>query len=132
MLGPVLARVLQAYEAQYDDGRELLVPLDNQAQLTHLLAYLPEASRTPLVLLIPTLQQDSALLAGLRQQGCTLALREIGSTTAAQLAAGWPVRYWLPQGDDDDDDGELLQPLARRLGLVPLQVLATRETRSLA
>ncbi|MGL6309943.1 diguanylate cyclase domain-containing protein [Aeromonas veronii] len=129
VLGPVLARVLQAYEAQYADGRALLVPLDNQAQLTHLLAYLPEASRTPLVLLVPTLQPDGALLAGLRQQGCTLALREIGSTTSAQLAAGWPVRYWLPQGDDD---GELLQPLARRLGLVPLQVLAARETRSLA
>ncbi|KAB0673775.1 diguanylate cyclase [Aeromonas veronii] len=129
VLGPVLARVLQTHEAQYADGRALLVPLDNQAQLTHLLAYLPGASRTPLVLLVPMLQQDGALLAGLRQQGCTLALREIGSTTAAQLAAGWPVRYWLPQGDDD---GELLQPLARRLGLVPLQVLAARETRSLA
>ncbi|MCF5879548.1 diguanylate cyclase [Aeromonas veronii] len=127
--GPVLARVLQIHEAQYADGRALLVPLDNQAQLTHLLAYLPGSSRTPLVLLIPTLQPDGALLAGLRQQGCTLALREIGSTTSAQLAAGWPVRYWLPQGDED---GELLQPLARRLGLVPLQVLAARETRSLA
>ncbi|HHQ4597767.1 TPA: GGDEF domain-containing protein, partial [Aeromonas veronii] len=79
--------------------------------------------------LIPTLQPDGVLLAGLRQQGCTLALREIGSTTSAQLAAGWPVRYWLPQGDDD---GELLQPLARRLRLAPLQVLAARETRSLA
>ncbi|MFM5549773.1 diguanylate cyclase domain-containing protein [Aeromonas veronii] len=79
VLGPVLARVLQAHEAQYADGRALLVPLDNQAQLTHLLAYLPEASRTPLVLLVPT-----------------------------------------------------LQPLARRLGLVPLQVLAAREIRSLA
>ncbi|QSR49687.1 sensor domain-containing diguanylate cyclase [Aeromonas veronii] len=129
VLGPVLARVLQTHEAQYADGRTLLVPLDNQAQLTHLLAYLPGSSRTPLVLLVPTLQPDGVLLAGLRQQGCTLALREIGSTTSAQLAAGWPVRYWLPQGDDD---GELLQPLARRLGLVPLQVLATRETRSLA
>ncbi|MBL0453882.1 diguanylate cyclase domain-containing protein [Aeromonas veronii] len=129
VLGPVLARVLQTHEAQYADGRALLVPLDNQAQLTHLLAYLPEASCTPLVLLVPTLQPDGALLAGLRQQGCTLALREIGSTTSAQLAAGWPVRYWLPQGDED---GELLQPLARRLGLVPLQVLAARETRSLA
>ncbi|HDX8425521.1 diguanylate cyclase domain-containing protein [Aeromonas veronii] len=129
VLGPVLARVLQTHEAQYADGRALLVPLDNQAQLTHLLAYLPEASCTPLVLLVPTLQPDGALLAGLRQQACTLALREIGSTTAAQLAAGWPVRYWLPQGDDD---GELLQPLARRLGLVPLQVLSARETRSLA
>ncbi|MEN3760742.1 GGDEF domain-containing protein [Aeromonas veronii] len=123
VLGPVLARVLQTHEAQYADGRTLLVPLDNQAQLTHLLAYLPGSSRTPLVLLVPTLQPDGVLLAGLRQQGCTLALREIGSTTSAQLAAGWPVRYWLPQGDDD---GELLQPLARRLGLVPLQVLATR------
>ncbi|WP_421348456.1 diguanylate cyclase domain-containing protein [Aeromonas veronii] len=129
VLGPVLARVLQTHEAQYADGRALLVPLDNQAQLTHLLAYLPGSSRTPLVLLIPTLQPDGVLLAGLRQQGCTLALREIGSTTSAQLAAGWPVRYWLPQGDDD---GELLQPLARRLGLVPLQVLAARKTRSLA
>ncbi|PXV53854.1 GGDEF domain-containing protein [Aeromonas veronii] len=129
VLGPVLARVLQTHEAQYADGRTLLVPLDNQAQLTHLLAYLPEASCTPLVLLVPTLQPDGALLAGLRQQGCTLALREIGSTTSAQLAAGWPVRYWLPQGDED---GELLQPLARRLGLVQLQVLAARETRSLA
>ncbi|WP_429099218.1 diguanylate cyclase domain-containing protein [Aeromonas veronii] len=129
VLGPVLARVLQTHEAQYADGRALLVPLDNQAQLTHLLAYLPGSSRTPLVLLIPTLQPDGVLLAGWRQQGCTLALREIGSTTSAQLAAGWPVRYWLPQGDDD---GELLQPLARRLGLVPLQVLAARETRSLA
>ncbi|HDO1328385.1 TPA: diguanylate cyclase [Aeromonas veronii] len=129
VLGPVLARVLQAHEAQYADSRALLVPLDNQAQLTHLLAYLPGSSRAPLVLLVPTLQQDGVLLAGLRQQGCTLALREIGSTTSAQLAAGWPVRYWLPQGDED---GELLQPLARRLGLVPLQVLATRETRSLA
>lgn len=129
VLGPVLARVLQTHEAQYADGRALLVPLDNQAQLTHLLAYLPGSSRTPLVLLIPTLQQDGALLAGLRQQGCTLALREIGSTTSAQLAAGWPVRYWLPRGDED---GELLQPLARRLWLVPLQVLAARETRSLA
>ncbi|HHQ4616233.1 TPA: diguanylate cyclase domain-containing protein [Aeromonas veronii] len=129
VLGPVLARVLQTHEAQYADGRALLVPLDNQVQLTHLLAYLPGSSRTPLVLLIPTLQPDGVLLAGLRQQGCTLALREIGSTTSAQLAAGWPVRYWLPQGDDD---GELLQPLARRLGLVPLQVLAARETRSLA
>ncbi|WP_368151084.1 diguanylate cyclase [Aeromonas sp. R2-4] len=129
VLGPVLARVLQTHEAQYADGRTLLVPLDNQAQLTHLLAYLPEASCTPLVLLVPTLQPDGALLAGLRQQGCTLALREIGSTTSAQLAAGWPVRYWLLQGDED---GELLQPLARRLGLVQLQVLAARETRSLA
>ncbi|MEN3800327.1 diguanylate cyclase [Aeromonas veronii] len=129
VLGPVLARVLQAHEAQYADGRAQLVPLDNQAQLTHLLAYLPGASCTPLVLLVPTLQPDGVLLAGLRQQGCTLALREIGSTTSAQLAAGWPVRYWLPQGDDD---GELLQPLAGRLGLVPLQVLAARETRSLA
>ena len=54
---------------------------------------------------------------------------DIGSATPAQLAAGWPVRYWLPQ---DDEHGELLQPLARRLGLVQLQVLADGEARQLA
>ncbi|MBL0636268.1 GGDEF domain-containing protein [Aeromonas dhakensis] len=129
VLGPVLARLLQAHEAQHGDGRALLLPLDNQAQLAHVVAYLPDASRTPRVLLVPALQPDTALLAGLRQQGCTLALRDIGSATPAQLAAGWPVRYWLPQ---DDEHGELLQPLARRLGLVQLQVLAGSEARQLA
>ncbi|MEV3840121.1 GGDEF domain-containing protein [Aeromonas dhakensis] len=129
VLGPVLARVLQAHEAKYGDGRVLLIPLDNQAQLAQVLACLPGTSRTPLVLLVPALQPDTALLAGLRQQGCTLALRDIGSATPAQLAAGWPVRYWLPQ---DDEHGELLQPLARRLGLVQLQVLAGSEARQLA
>ncbi|WP_336290495.1 sensor domain-containing diguanylate cyclase [Aeromonas dhakensis] len=129
VLGHVLARVLQAHEAKYGDGRVLLIPLDNQAQLAQVLACLPGTSRTPLVLLVPALQPDTALLAGLRQQGCTLALRDIGSATPAQLAAGWPVRYWLPQ---DDEHGELLQPLARRLGLVQLQVLAGGEARQLA
>ncbi|MFM5813447.1 GGDEF domain-containing protein [Aeromonas dhakensis] len=129
VLGPVLARLLQAHEAQHADGRALLLPLDNQAQLAHVVAYLPDASRTPRVLLVPALQPDAALLAGLRQQGCTLALRDIGSTTPAQLAAGWPVRYWLP---DDAEHCELLQPLARRLGLVQLQVLAGGEARQLA
>lgn len=76
VLGPVLARLLQAHEAQHGDGRALLFPLDNQAQLAHVVAYLPGASRTPRVLLVPTLLPDAALLAGLRQQGCTLALRE--------------------------------------------------------
>ncbi|WP_368159964.1 diguanylate cyclase [Aeromonas sp. R5-3] len=129
VLGPVLARLLQAHETLRGDGRALLVPLDNQAQLAQVLACLPGTSRTPLVLLVPALQPDTALLAGLRQQGCTLALRDIGSATPAQLAAGWPVRYWLPQ---DDEHGELLQPLARRLGLVQLQVLAGGEARQLA
>ncbi|HDZ8881745.1 GGDEF domain-containing protein [Aeromonas dhakensis] len=129
VLGPVLARLLQAHEAQHGDGRALLLPLDNQLQLAQVLACLPDASRTPRVLLVPALQPDTALLAGLRQQGCTLALRDIGSATPAQLAAGWPVRYWLPQ---DDEHGELLQPLARRLGLVQLQVLAGSEARQLA
>ncbi|HEA3084021.1 TPA: diguanylate cyclase [Aeromonas dhakensis] len=129
VLGPVLARLLQAHETLRGDGRALLVPLDNQAQLAQVLACLPGASRTPLVLLVPALQPDTALLAGLRQQGCTLALRDIGSATPAQLAAGWPVRYWLPQ---DDEHGELLQPLARRLGLVQLQVLTGSEARQLA
>ncbi|MGN5130019.1 diguanylate cyclase domain-containing protein [Aeromonas hydrophila] len=129
VLGPVLARLLQAHEAQHADGRALLLRLDNQAQLAHVVAYLPDASRTPRVLLMPTLQPDAALLAGLRQQGCTLALRDIGSATPAQLAAGWPVRYWLP---DDAEHSELLQPLARRLGLVQLQVLAGSEARQLA
>ncbi|WP_279450824.1 diguanylate cyclase domain-containing protein [Aeromonas dhakensis] len=129
VLGPVLARLLQAHGTLHGDGRSLLVPLDNQAQLAQVLACLPGASRTPLVLLVPALQPDTALLAGLRQQGCTLALRDIGSATPAQLAAGWPVCYWLPQ---DDEHGELLQPLARRLGLVQLQVLAGGEARQLA
>ncbi|WP_368206657.1 diguanylate cyclase [Aeromonas sp. s5] len=129
VLGPVLARLLQAHETLRGDGRALLVPLDNQAQLAQVLACLPGTSRTPLVLLVPALQPDAALLAGLRQQGCTLALRDIGCATPAQLAAGWPVRYWLPQ---DDEHGELLQPLARRLGLVQLQVLAGSEARQLA
>ncbi|WP_323972693.1 GGDEF domain-containing protein [Aeromonas hydrophila] len=129
VLGPVLARLLQAHEAQHGDGRALLLPLDNQAQLAHVVAYLPDASRTPRVLLVPALQPDAALLAGLRQQGCTLALRDIGSATPAQLAAGWPVRYWLP---DDAEHSELLQPLARRLGLVQLQMLAGSEARQLA
>ncbi|WP_421170354.1 diguanylate cyclase domain-containing protein [Aeromonas dhakensis] len=129
VLGPVLARLLQAHETLRGDGRALLLPLDNQAQLAHVVAYLPAASRTPLVLLVPALLPDAALLAGLRQQGCTLALRDIGSATPAQLAAGWPVRYWLPQ---DDEHGELLQPLAWRLGLVQLQVLAGSEARQLA
>ncbi|WP_279461214.1 GGDEF domain-containing protein [Aeromonas dhakensis] len=129
VLGPVLARLLQAHETLRGDGRALLVPLDNQAQLTQVLACLPGTFRTPLVLLVPALQPDAALLAGLRQQGCPLALRDIGSATPAQLAAGWPVRYWLPQ---NDEHGELLQPLARRLGLVQLQVLAGSEARQLA
>ncbi|HDX8353002.1 TPA: diguanylate cyclase [Aeromonas dhakensis] len=129
VLGPVLARLLQAYETLRGDGRVLLIPLDNQAQLAQVLACLPGTSRTPLVLLVPALQPDTALLAGLRQQGCTLALRDIGSATPAQLAAGWPVRYWLPQ---DDEHGELLQPLARRLGLAQLQVKAGGEARQLA
>ncbi|MFQ2358524.1 diguanylate cyclase domain-containing protein [Aeromonas dhakensis] len=129
VLGPVLARLLQAYETLRGDGRVLLIPLDNQAQLAQVLACLPGASRTPLVLLVPALQPDTALLAGLRQQSCTLALRDIGSATPAQLAAGWPVRYWLPQ---DDEHGELLQPLARRLGLAQLQVKAGGEARQLA
>lgn len=129
VLGPVLARLLQAHETLRGDGRAMLVPLDNQAQLAQVLACLPGTFRTPLVLLVPALQPGAALLAGLRQQGCTLALRDIGSATPAQLAAGWPVRYWLPQ---DDEHGELLQPLARRLGLVQLQVLAGSEARQLA
>ncbi|MEZ6973162.1 MULTISPECIES: diguanylate cyclase domain-containing protein [unclassified Aeromonas] len=129
VLGPVLARLLQARETLRGDDCALLVQLDNQLQLAQVLACLPGASRTPLVLLVPALQPDTALLAGLRQQGCTLALRDIGSATPAQLAAGWPVRYWLPQ---DDEHGELLQPLARRLGLVQLQVLAGSEARQLA
>ncbi|WP_421213654.1 diguanylate cyclase domain-containing protein [Aeromonas dhakensis] len=129
VLGPVLARLLQAHETLRGDGRAMLVPLDNQAQLAQVLACLPGTFRTPLVLLVPALQPDAALLAGLRQQGCTLALRDIGSATPAQLAAGWPVRYWLPQ---DDEHGELLQPLARRLGLAHLQVQAGGEARQLA
>jgi diguanylate cyclase (GGDEF)-like protein len=129
VLGPVLARLLQALEAQHADGRALLLPLDNQAQLAHVVAYLPDTSRTSRVLLVPTLLPDAALLAGLRRQGCSLALRDIGSATPAQLAAGWPVRYWLP---DDAEHSELLQPLARRLGLVQLQVLAGSEARQLA
>lgn len=89
MLGPVLARLLQAHEAQHGDGRALLLSLDNQAQLAHVVAYLPDASRTPRVLLVPALQPDAALLAGLRQQGCALALRDIAAP---------PRPSWRPAG----------------------------------
>ena len=85
VLGPVLPAAASARGAACR-WAGVVAPLDNQAQLAHVVAYLPGASRTPRVLLVPTLLPDAALLAGLRQQGCTLALRDIGSATPAQLA----------------------------------------------
>lgn len=120
ILGHVVAKLLQEQLAVVPaDARALLIPLDNQAQLTHLLAYLPsEHAVTTLVLLLPALQPEPALLTVLQRQGCCLALRELGSHTPAQLAAGWPIRYWLPDGESER---ELLQPLAQRLGLLQLR-----------
>ncbi|WP_439836438.1 GGDEF domain-containing protein [Aeromonas enteropelogenes] len=124
LLGPVMARLLQEDDTAASERESRLVALDNQVQLAHLLAYLPDVLPNPLVLRVPTLQQEAALLARVQACGCVLALAELGSSTPATLAAGWPVRYWLPE---PATHGDLLQPLANRLGLQWLRPVDTSE-----
>ncbi len=128
ILGPVIARLLQEHEqAALDEPQPLLIALNHQAQLAHVLAYLPATVHVEPILLLPALQQDASLLAKVNQRGCTLALSELGSSTPTLLAAGWPVRYWLPESASHTG---LLQPLAQQLGLVrliPADVQAARQ-----
>lgn len=113
VLGSVVARLL----AESTSSHPLLLALHQQAQLAHVLAYLPALPEGSLILALPTLTEDALLLAKVRQRGCVLALRELGSRVPELLRAGWPVRYWLPEPSDHD---ALLQPLARQLGLLRL------------
>ena len=113
VLGQVVARLLTDAEHQ----QPLLLVLHQQSQLAHVLAYLPPLEEKVLILALPTLTEDAALLEKVSQRGCVLALRELGSRAPALLRAGWPVRYWLPDSSDHD---VLLQPLARQLGLLRL------------
>ncbi len=113
ILGPVVARLLTDAEQRLP----LLLVLQEQSQLAHVLAYLPPLGERTLILALPTLTEDALLLEKLIQRGCVLALRELGSRAPALLRAGWPVRYWLPDPSDHD---ALLQPLAHQLGLLRL------------
>ncbi|MNT82510.1 hypothetical protein D3C72_2222490 [compost metagenome] len=79
-----------------------------------MLAYLPVLPEGALILALPTLTPDPVLLAQVRQSGCLLALRELGSQAPELLQAGWPIRYWLPAPSEFE---ALLQPLATRLAL---------------
>lgn len=124
----MIARLLQEHEqVALDEPQPLLIALNHQAQLAHVLAYLPATVHVEPILLLPALQQDASLLAKVNQRGCTLALSELGSSTPTLLAAGWPVRYWLPESASHTG---LLQPLAQQLGLVrliPADVQAARQ-----
>ncbi|ATL99876.1 GGDEF domain-containing protein [Aeromonas sp. CA23] len=125
ILGPVIARLLQEHDQPAGgDPQPLLIALTHQAQLAHVLAYLPALAHVEPILLLPSLQQDAALLAKLNQCACTLALREIGSSTPDLLAAGWPLRYWLPVASAH---AGLLAPLAQRLGVIRLAQVAQAE-----
>ena len=79
-----------------------------------MLAFLPSLPQGALILALPTLTEDAALLDKVRQRDCVLALGELGSRVPALLQAGWPIRYWLPE---PSDHLALLHPLARQLGL---------------
>lgn len=124
ILGPVVARLL----VDSIGPLPLLLELRQQAQLAHVLAYLPALPAGSVILALPTLVEDPLLLAQLRHAGCVLALCELGSSTPAILRVGWPVHYWLPDPADPD---ELLRPLARRLGLRRLARPETDEIRAL-
>ena len=110
ILGPVVSRLLSDAVGPLP----LMLALEQQGQLAHLLAYLPLLPAGAVILALPTLNDDPELLAKLQQSGCVLALRELGSRTPDLLRAGWPLRYWLPTSGEHDI---LLQPLAQRLGL---------------
>ena len=120
VLGPVVARLL----AESTHPLPVLLVLHQQAQLAHVLAYLPALPAASLILALPTLTEDPLLLEKMRQRGCVLALHELGSRVPALLRSGWPVRYWLPEPADHD---VLLQPLAQRLGLLRLSRLGAEE-----
>ncbi|MFC5708448.1 GGDEF domain-containing protein [Aeromonas eucrenophila] len=110
ILGPVVARLL----ADATNSLPQLFRLQQQAQLAHVLAYLPTLPEGALILALPTLTKDDVLLAQVHQSGCLLALRELGSQAPELLQAGWPIRYWLPAPSEFE---ALLQPLATRLAL---------------
>ncbi|MGU5660628.1 MULTISPECIES: GGDEF domain-containing protein [Aeromonas] len=110
VLGPVVARLLM----DADLRQPLLLALRQPSQLAHVLAFLPSLPQGALILALPTLTEDVALLDKVRQRDCVLALGELGSRVPALLQAGWPIRYWLP---DPSDHLALLHPLARQLGL---------------
>ena len=120
VLGPVVARLL----AESTHPLPVLLVLHQQAQLAHVLAYLPALPAASLILALPTLTEDPLLLEKMRQRGCVLALHELGSRVPELLRSGWPVRYWLPEPADHD---VLLQPLAQRLGLLRLSRLGAEE-----
>ncbi|MEG0008094.1 MAG: GGDEF domain-containing protein [Aeromonas sp.] len=120
ILGPVIARLL----SESSHSQPLLLILEQQAQLAHVLAYLPVLPEGAMILALPTLSEDPALLAKVRRCGCVLALSELGSRTPDCLRAGWPVHYWLPGAADEV---ALLQPVARQLGLVRLGHPEVRE-----
>lgn len=113
VLGDVVARIL----AESERAQPLLLPLQQQAQLAHVLASLPVQPEGAFILALPTVTADAPLLAKLRQSGCVLALHELGSRTTDLLQEGWPIRYWLPGRDLND---ALLAQLARRSGLLRL------------
>lgn len=110
VLGPVMARLL----LEEAHRQPLLLELNQPSQLVHVLASLPPLPPGALILALPTLAEDAALLETVNQRECVLALCELGSRVPALLRAGWPVRYWLPDPSDHD---ALLQPLAKQLGL---------------
>ncbi|WP_434668286.1 diguanylate cyclase domain-containing protein [Aeromonas sp. NJAU223] len=110
ILGPVVSRLLTDAVGPLP----LLLALEQQAQLAHLLASLPSLPGGAVILALPTLHEEPELLAKLQQSGCVLAVRELGSRTPDLLEAGWPLGYWLPMMGEHES---LLQPLAQRLGL---------------
>ncbi|WP_254204340.1 diguanylate cyclase [Aeromonas sp. FDAARGOS 1415] len=120
VLGPVMARLL----LEEAHRQPLLLELNQPSQLVHVLASLPPLPPGALILALPTLVEDAALLETVRRHDCVLALCELGSRVPTLLRAGWPVRYWLPDPSDHD---ALLQPLARQLGLRRLSRLGAAE-----
>jgi diguanylate cyclase len=119
LLEEVLSRVL--VQAHAMTSHPLLLGL-SKAQLLRLL-------RSPLVTLTPACfiaglpylaRDDAELKQQVLKAGLVLALEEIGSATLALARGGWPLAYWTPCREGEEE-AAALQPLVQAIGLKTLR-----------
>lgn len=103
-------------------GLPLMIRLHGVTQLIHLLdgLALRQEMVSRVILSLPVVGEwDEQLKERVIASGVALAVEEIGSATARQLAEGWPIRFWLSLSHQGQL-GESLLTLSRELGLTPL------------
>lgn len=125
LLEEVLSRVLA--QAHTMTPQPLLLGL-SKAQLVRLLrSSLLTLTQGRIIAGLPYLARDDAEL---KKQvigaGLLLALEEVGSATMALARDGWPLAYWTPRREGEEE-AAVLQPLVHAIGLKTLRPARLRD-----